>query len=322
LLINSAEQSPDEGKTGAGFVPAARATINVAQMDYHGWKNCYRLASAKLEVMVVPAIGRIMQIRRVGDEAGVLWENRALDGQMPRPDSGVWANFGGDKCWPAPQSDWPRVLGHDWPPPASFDASPLEVTVTDRGLVLKGPVDAAWGVRAVRYLELDPAAAVLRVRTEFRKATGKPVRVGIWTIAQFNDPACVAIELPENSRFAGGYTHLSKPDPEGLAVDGRVLTFVRHASKFVKIGSDAASVVWVGAGSVVRMESGFIAGEYPDGGCRVEVYTNPGEQKYVELETMGPLVNLEAGQIIEHTTTYRVSARTVADARVEAGKGF
>jgi hypothetical protein len=70
------------------------------------------------------------------------------------------------------------------------------------------------------------------------------------------------------------------------------------------------------------MESGFIAGEYPDGGCRVEVYTNPGEQKYVELETMGPLVNLEAGQIIEHTTTYRVSARTVADARVEAGKGF
>jgi hypothetical protein len=294
----------------------------VSQINYHGWQNCYRLASASLEAMVVPAIGRIMQIRRIGDEAGVLWENRALDGQMPRPNSGTWANFGGDKCWPAPQSDWPRVLGHDWPPPATFDASPLEATVTDTGLLLKSQVDPAWGVRVVRHVELDLAAPVMRVRTEFRKATGKPVRVGIWTIAQFADPACVAIELPTGSRFPEGYTLLSRPEPEGLAVNGRLLTFVRHPQKFVKVGSDAAAVVWVGPSSVVLMQSEFIAGEYPDGGCRVEVYTNPGEQKYVELETLGPLVNLEAGQIIEHTTTYTVRARTTADARDEAGKAF
>src|ERR1019366_2309158 len=99
-------------------------------------------------------------------------------------------------------------------------------------------------------------------------------------------------------------------------------TFVRHPSKFVKIGSDAAAILWVGPSAVVRMQSEFIGGEYPDGGCRAEVYTNPGEQKYVELETLGPLVNLEAGQIIEHTTTYTVQQRTTADARVEAQKAF
>jgi hypothetical protein len=132
----------------------------------------------------------------------------------------------------------------------------------------------------------------------------------------------VAIELPTGSRFPEGYTLLSRPEPEGLAVNGRLLTFVRHPQKFVKVGSDAAAVVWVGPSSVVLMQSEFIAGEYPDGGCRVEVYTNPGEQKYVELETLGPLVNLEAGQIIEHTTTYTVRARTTADARDEAGKAF
>jgi hypothetical protein len=314
LSISAEKQAPSKSS------PANGAGIVVSQVAYHGWKDCYRLASAALEVMVVPAIGRIMQIRRTGDTAGVLWENRVLDGQLAQPHSGTWANFGGDKCWPSPQSDWPRVMGHDWPPPAAFDASPLEASVTDSGVMLKGPVDAAWGVRAVRYVELDSSQPVMRVRTEFRKVQGKAIRVGVWTIAQFNDPACVAIELPTESRFAGGYTHLSKPDPEGLAVNGRVLTFVRHARKFVKIGSDAAEVVWVGPSSVVRMESGFIAGEYPDGGCRVEVYTNPGEQKYVELETLGPLVNLEAGQMIEHTTTYTVTARTVADARDEAGK--
>ena len=116
---------------------------SVSQVAYHVWKDCYLLASAAIEVIVVPAIGRIMQFRKIGDDAGVLWENRELDGQLPKPNSGIWANFGGDKCWPAPQSDWPQIMGHEWPPPAAFDASPFEVSATDWGLILKSPVDPA-----------------------------------------------------------------------------------------------------------------------------------------------------------------------------------
>jgi hypothetical protein len=263
-----------------------------------------------------------MQLDRIGDDAGVLWQNRELDGQLPQPNSGVWSNFGGDKCWPGPQSNWLRILGHDWPPPAAFDASPFEASVTEAGLILKSPVDPAWGIHAVRHIELDPSGPVMRVRTEFHKVSGKPVRVGIWTIAQFNDPACLAIELPPNSRFTGGYTYLIKSEPAELALSGRLLTFVRHPHKFVKIGSDANRIVWVGPASVVSMQSELLAGEYPDGGCHVEVYTNPGEQRYVELEMLGPLGNLEAGHSIEHTTTYTVLPRTTADARFEAQRAF
>jgi len=50
--------------------------VSVTRVDYHGWKGCYRLANSTLEVIVVPAIGRIMGLRRIGDDAGVLWENR------------------------------------------------------------------------------------------------------------------------------------------------------------------------------------------------------------------------------------------------------
>jgi hypothetical protein len=294
----------------------------VSKFAYHGWKECYRLASATLEGVVVPAIGRIMQLRRIGDAAGVLWENRELDGQMPKPNSGTWANFGGDKCWPAPQSDWPRMMGHEWPPPAGFDASPYEASPTNAGLMLISPVDQAWGIQVVRHVELDATGPVMRVRHEFHKVQGKPVRIAVWTIAQFNDPACVAIKLPESSRFSGGYTKLIDADAAESEVSDRVLTFVRHPRKFVKIGSDASSVVWVGSTSVVRIQSEIVAGEYPDGGCAIEVYTNPGEQKYVELETFGPLVNLESGQTIEHATTYTVMPRRMADARVEASKAF
>jgi hypothetical protein len=302
--------------------PAAGAPISVSKIEYHGWKDCYLLASAALEVVVVPAIGRVMQLRRIGDDAGVLWQNSELDGQLPKPNSGTWANFGGDKCWPAPQSDWPPIMGHEWPPPAAFDASPFEVSVTCSGLTLKSPVDSAWGIQAVRHIELDSARPVMQVRTEFSKMTGEPVRVAIWTIAQFQDPACIAIELPGNSRFPSGYTKLIKDDPAELVVNGRLLTFVRHASMFAKIGSDANEIVWVGQTSVVRVQSEQLPGEYPDGGCHLEVYTNPGAQKYVELETLGPLVDLEAGHTIAHTTTYTMSSRTSADARVDAHNAF
>jgi hypothetical protein len=322
LSIRISEQDSTSSDRAASPLPAARALIAVSQIDYHGWKVCYMLASSTLEAIVVPAIGRVMQLRRIGDSGGVLWENRRLDGQIPQPNSGTWANFGGDKCWPAPQSDWLRVLGHEWPPPAALDASPFETSVTDSGMALKSPVEPAWGIQAVRHVELDSAEPVMRVRTEFRKVQGKPVRVAIWTIAQFSDPACVAIEVPVGSRFGGGYAHLSNAAPAELVKSGRLLTFVRHPQTFVKIGSDAHEIVWVGPSSVVRMESELLAGEHPDGGCSIEVYTNPGEQKYVELETLGTLVNLEVGQATEHTTTYTVLPRTTADARVDAQKAF
>ena len=44
-------------------------------------------------------------------------------------------------------------------------------------------------------------------------------------------------------------------------------------------------------------------GDYPDFGCDVEAYTNPG---MLELETVGPLKNLEPGSAAEHREIWSV----------------
>ena len=44
-------------------------------------------------------------------------------------------NFGGDKTWPAPQSDWPKLTPRPWPPPVAFDSLPVQATVD--GFVVK-----------------------------------------------------------------------------------------------------------------------------------------------------------------------------------------
>ncbi len=286
-------------------------------MSWRGWEGCYRLANGAMEAIVVPAIGRVMDLRRMGDDEGTFWQNRSLDGRLPS-SFGPWLNYGGDKCWPAPQSDWPRRQIHDWPPAAAFDASSYEAVASGASLLISSPVDPHWGIQAVRLFEPDPVLPILRTRTIYKKVRGEAVRVAIWTITQLQEPELIAMRMPEDSNFETGYVRLLEAQPAGLRTDGRLLSFRRHLREFVKIGSDASSVLWVGPRSVVKIEAGAAMGEYPDGGCRTEVYTNPGQLAYVELETLGPLTALEAGATVEHTTSYTVLPRTHVDAHEEA----
>jgi hypothetical protein len=296
--------------------------VTVTSVSYHGWPDCYLLSNGSVEAVVVPAIGRVMQLRLAGAAEGTFWENRALDGQLPPLNSSEWINFGGDKCWPAPQSDWPRHQGRDWPPPVAFDSLPLKAVAEERGVVLTSPVDPGFGIQITRHVELDAEQPVMRIRTEYRKICGDAVKVGVWSITQMRDPERVFIFLPDQSAFADGFVHLMPSEPKELRIDGRLLSLERHPSECAKIGSDAASLAWVGRNCVVRIDAETGPGEYPDGGCVTEVYTNSDPLPYVELEAMGPLVKLSAGERIERSTVYTIMPRSTPDSEAEARKIF
>jgi hypothetical protein len=294
----------------------------VERISYHGWSDCYRIANAQVEAVIVPAIGRVMQLRLVGESSGAFWENRALDGQLHDAASNDWINFGGDKCWPAPQEHWTGQQGRDWPPPEAFDARPVEAVARARGVIATSPLDPDFGIQVVRCVELDAGQPIMRIRTEYRKLHGHAVRVGIWTVTQMQEPERVCILLPSKSKFTSGYVRLLAAEPADLKIDGRLLSLGRHARKHAKIGSDANSMAWVGHNCVVRIDAQSGGGEYPDGGCVTEVYTNPDPLKYVELETLGPLATMNAGDRIEETTVYTVTPRSTPDLAAEARKAF
>jgi hypothetical protein len=305
------------------------------RISYHGWPDSYLLSNGSVEAIVVPAIGRVMQLRLAGGADGAFWENRALDGRLPdasahRRNGREWLNFGGDKCWPAPQSAWPRQQGRDWPPPVAFDSRFVEAVATGGGLTLTSPVDPAFGIQIVRHIELDPVLPTMRIVTEYRKLSGDAVRVGVWTITQMRDPERVVLPLPERSAFSGGYLRLIDGEPAKLKIEGGLLSLERNPDAYVKIGSDAASMVWVGSDTVVRIDAeqgeeqatGGQAEEYPDGGCRTQVYTNPDPLPYVELETLGPLANLSVGDRIQRAAAYTIAARSPASPEDEARKAL
>jgi hypothetical protein len=300
----------------------ASPRIIVERVAYHGWSDCYRISNGLVVVVVVPAIGRVMQFGLEGASEGVFWENRALDGQLHEAAANEWVNFGGDKCWPAPQAVWTGQQGRDWPPPEGFDARPVQAAVVERGVVVSSPIDPGFGIQVVRHVELDRGQPVLRIRSEYRKQRGRAVRVGIWSITQLREPERVGLLLPEKSRFAGGYTRLLEAEPADLKIAGRVLSLGRHTRQYVKVGTDGNSLVWVGRACALRIDAESGTGEYPDGGCVTEVYTNPDPLKYVELETLGPLTTLHTGQRMERTTVYTLKARSRGDADAEARELF
>jgi hypothetical protein len=296
--------------------------VAVTRFPYHGWPGCYLISNSAVEAVVVPAIGRVMQFRLPHRPGGAIWENRALDGQLHPPICNKWVNFGGDKCWPTPQSAWKQHEGSDWPPPAAFDSSPVRAHLIERGVSLTSIADPGYGIQVVRHVELDAKLPVMRIRTEYRKITGKPVKIGVWSITQMKDPERVYVLLPVKLPMTACYIPLMGTRPAGIRIEGRLLSLMRDTQGPTKIGTSGSSLLWVGKDCMVRIDAEAGPGDYPDGGCVTEVYTNSDPLKYVELETLGPLATIEIGETIQRTTVYTAMQRLLADPDADANRVF
>ena len=301
-------------------VPAVAGQITVARTNYRGWADSLVLGNGQVEAVIVPAIGRVMQFRFVGEADGPFWENRALDGRSPDARSKEWGNFGGDKTWPAPQADWDKVTDRSWPPPPAFDSQPVEARVFRRDVELVSPVDSFYGIRTRRKITLDPRQPVMRITTRFEKVEGAPRHVGVWVITQLAHPELVAAPVPKGTIFPEGFNRQSGEQlPLGLRVTNGLITLQRDPRHSTKIGNDAGALVWIGPRQVLRIDSPRRArAEYPDQGSSAEVYTNPDPNAYVELELLGPLRTLHPGDHLERTSTYTLFRRCTLPAEAEA----
>jgi len=303
---------------------AVALRTSVKRTNYRQWPDSLILSNGQVEAVVVPAVGRVMQLRFAGEDDGPFWENAGLFGKSPNPASSTWGNFGGDKTWPAPQSDWPKLTPRAWPPPQAFDSMPVKAEVKEikeEAIGLISPVDPHYGIRTRRLIKLDAKRPVMTITTTYEKIEGQPVTVAVWTITQLKDPLGVFVPLPKNPIFAEGYGKQSKDLPTDLKREGQLLSLTRSAKLSTKIGTDANALVWVGEKHVLRIDSPRVANAtYPDQGSSAEVYTNPDPLKYVELEMLGPLSQMKTGDRIERANTYTLSRRRDKNAAEEGRK--
>ncbi len=291
----------------------AESSVTVATAQNHrGWHDAIVLRNGVVEAVIVPAVGRVMQLRFAGETDGPFWENEKLAGQpMPAdPWKTAHGSFGGDKTWPAPQTLW------NWPPPDIFDAAPLTARVNDdRSVTLTSPESPRFHLRTVRRIALDPTEPVMRVETTYEKISGEPVTVSVWVISQLRDPVAGFMPVPARSKFPTGAAP-TWPMPEAFRkreVDWVRIT--RDRAESHKTGNDGSVLVWAGERQLLRIDLSRVAGaDYPDDGCSVEVYTNADPVPYVEFETLSPLKTLKPGDQLSSTNTYRLAHRSAGAA--------
>ncbi len=289
--------------------------VSISETNYLGWSNAYVLRNHTVEAIVVPGIGRVLQFG-FRNESGVFWHNQNLEGKQADCKTKDWINLGGDKTWPAPESDWSKFTGaSSWHPPQAFDCMPLKVEVQNNDLLLTSPADPHYGISTIRRVHLDPGRPEMTITTTYKRISGTPAQISIWVITQLKDP--VAVYVPRNQarpEGPGDFVLLGKDRPPSVKTSSEFVSLLRNPSAPYKLGFQSARLLWVGEKCALQIESPRIeSADYPDQGSSAEVYTNPDPLQYVELEMLGPLHLLRAGESIEQVNKYTLHHREAVD---------
>jgi hypothetical protein len=284
-----------------------RDACRAREVIYNGWP-CTELTNGRVDIVVAPELGgRIIQLRLDGHES--LWVNRDLGGQIRPATAGGglrgWANYGGDKLWPAPQGwsgpdAWPGS-----PDPADqggrTDGGRFDLEVTDSGpggvaVRLTGPRDLYAGIRFIREIRLDPRSTTVELVSIMENVVDRPVRWGIWQNTQHAAPrAGAGAEPPRSdvaawapiasrSRYPRGYRVMFGPEdnPQFSVIEppesaGGIFR-LDYAHRVGKVGIDAEKG-WL---AVTDEESGHLFAqtfdpdpgrEHPDG-ASIEFWTS------------------------------------------------
>ncbi len=284
-------------------------------------QNLHRLHNDQFELIVAPALGRIV---RYGPISGpnVLWENpRAATTPSVFPG---WINWGGDKIWIWPEADWAAWLGANVPPgdPAP---TPHEVRSDGRSLTLTSPVITAYGIRIVRRITLAESGSQVTLVNRMEKvAEGtQSLPVGVWIVTQIPAASPVLARLtpdassPAFASFANGLW-------QDVQVKGNIATLTRAANPWAKVGLDAdVLTVAVGEHVFIAHTLGNANAPGPFEPCRrAQVFSEPDESPfrpadlpaYIEFEFTSPVKRLAIGESVSLVVNWELRRLRKGDA--------
>lgn len=272
------------------------AKVTVEHITYRGWTDSYRLTAGDYSLVVVPEIGgRIMEYSLQG--RNVLWENTSEFG-LTYPITKEWHNFGGYKTWASPEEYW------GWPPDFMLDCGKanVEVLQNPKGLpVLKviGAPSLSAGLFFSKEITLTESGEV-QIKQRMHNIGTKSVQYGIWDVTQVKTPCFVAFPMNPNSRFPDGLRYKiaeSRNSTQFNFVDGYCITAYKGEPGDIASDSDGPWLVWFKDDlAFVKLFGPMVKGaEYPDGGCSCEVFTSDLKLGYVEMEVLGPMVDMPPG---------------------------
>jgi len=288
---------------GDNFRPTDR-TVDLERTAYQGWPNCYRLSNGLIDLIVTTDVGpRIIRFGFVGEEN----EFKEYEDTAGQQGGDEWRIYGGHRLWHAPETK-----------PRTYCADNSPVALEQRGDIVRliQPTEATTGIQKEIDIRLSPAEAHVEVTHRLRNTNLWAVELAPWALSVMAPGGTAIIPLPlrrshqesllpTNTIALWAYTDMADPRWHW----GRKYVMLRqdpHLETPQKAGVMAKDgwAAYARAEHLFAKRFSYVDGaRYPDLGCSVEAFTNA---DMLELETLGPLVDLQPGAAVEHVERWHL----------------
>jgi hypothetical protein len=270
------------------------------------------LDNGALRVGVCPELGRIVWFGPSQSQQNLLWLNET-EGLFADQVNHGWANWGGDKVWPAPQSDWAQVMGHRWPPDPVIDGWPWSLQQHDPlECVIQSQPSPYWGVTIQRYITLHPREPLLEIRNRVTRVTANDWPVHAWSVTQAKRPRYLLLGLEaddaDDASDQAQWLWLmgtDTPVPAGIVhVLDRAVHLDPPTQPSSKIGVMGSWIAAIYQDWIFLQETDAVgpSDSYAD---HASTQTYAGGD-YVELELLSPIRALPLNQSLEHVVRWRL----------------
>jgi hypothetical protein len=271
------------------------------------------------EVTVSAATGYGPRVTAYGfqGERNVLGVLSPEESVAATPFGEPWHSYGGHRLWYAPED----AVGSYFP-----DNAPVSVEHDGLRLVLTQLPERHTGLEKQIEVRLDPHGTGVRLTHRLRHRGTRTLRLAPWALT---------VMAPRGEGFFSQPTF--SPHPRSLAPARPMVLWPftrmddprwRWGSRLVRLRQDPSVLTdayeaqklglfnehgWLGYavdGLVFIKTFPVMSGEHADLGCNAQLFTN---RLVLELESLGPLVTLEPGEVVEHREHWSLARASLSD---------
>ncbi len=276
--------------------------VTVKELEqFENYGKCVCISNGTIEAYVTVDIGpRIIRFGHIGGQ-NIMCQNRKAF--APKNDQRFtdyfgagkqWENLGGHRIWTSPES---------YPETYYPDMDPVAFEITGDGAVFTPKPETENGVAKTMEIKMDPDDANMQVIMRVKNISDAKKQFAVWGLSV--SAAGGTLIIPMNTNDTGllsnriisvwPYTDMS----DDRIYWGKKYVTVRQdtaATQPLKLGFDlnGGQVFYLLGNEIFRKayNTNHPCGNYPDGGCSFETYTN---NAMIEIESLGELQEVLPG---------------------------
>lgn len=296
---------------------AQQGGAKMERVKFNGWENNLRLSNGEAELIITLDVGpRILVYRALepGKEGvNVFHVDPATVGKTGGEG---WVSYGGHRLWVGPE-DLTRTY--------AADNGPVQVEEKGPGSVVLRPApETHYGIQKQMTVTLAPKGTGVTIVHSITNVGKEPTDLAVWCLSVMAPGGTEVIPMPAGHPHPGAAANAKSA--EDFAPDRKLVLWPffdftdprwHFGSRFITLKQDprrgptkiglAHKQGWVAyevKGAVFIKRFKFEPGAtYPDGGCNFETFTN---QDMLEIESLGPMVNLKPGAEATHVEEWQL----------------